>query len=49
MKAQPNNFPHFKAKLMRVQCSAAPLFPSLLALLFLQLSLIPFVARSDVP
>lgn len=34
MKAQPNNFPHFKAKLMRVQCSAAPLFPSLLALLF---------------
>lgn len=43
MKAQPNNFPHFKA-----QPDAAPLFPSVLALpflfFFLQLFLIPFVA-----
>lgn len=46
MKAQPNNFPHFKAKPDVSSVLAQPLFPSFLALLFffLQLFPIPFVA-----
>lgn len=51
MKAQPNNFPHFKAKpdASSMLGGAALSFFPCPPFFFLQLFLIPFVVRSDVP